>query len=116
VNDLDPDEEVEETRMDGHHFVFGMFVISAVVFLVLRLFGRPMRLMRIMATVVFIAILVLPPTAPYLGITGLPFDAFPMFLGLPIVWWLAAFTVAFLGVMMLYEWLRNVRRSEPPVQ
>jgi hypothetical protein len=67
--------------MDGHHLVFDMFVISAVVFLILRLFGRPIRLMRIMVTVVFIAILVLPPAAPYLGITGLPFDEFPMFLG-----------------------------------
>jgi hypothetical protein len=87
------------------------------VFLVLRLFGRPMRLMRIMATVVFIAILVLPPTAPYLGITGLPFDKFPMLLGLPIVWWLAALTVVMGVVATLYEWLKTLLRwPEPPVQ
>lgn len=93
--------------MDGHHLVFDMFVVSAVAFLILRLFGRPIRLMRIMVTVVFIAILVLPPAAPYLGITGLPFDEFPMFLGLPILWWLAAFAVVMVGVAMLYEWLKG---------
>jgi hypothetical protein len=93
--------------MDGHHLVFDMFVISAVVFLILRLFVRPIRLMRIMVAVVFIVILVLPPVAPYLGITGLPFDEYPMLLGLPIVWWLAAFTVVIGGVATLYEWLNG---------
>jgi len=37
----------------------------------------------------------------------LPFDEFPMLLGLPIVWWLAAFTVVIGGVATLYEWLKG---------
>jgi hypothetical protein len=102
----------DETQMDGRHFVFDMVVISAVVFLAFRLLGRPVRFMRVLVTVVLLGSVIVPPLAPYFGITGLPFDPFPMFLGLPIVWWLAAFAVVSVGVAALYEWLN---RPGPPV-
>jgi hypothetical protein len=99
--------------MDGHHFAVDMFVISAVVYLILRLFGRPIRFMPIMMTVVILWILIVAPLAQYFGITGLPFP--PMVLGLPIVWWWAIFGVVIVGGSSLYNWLKSrFRRAEPP--